>query len=263
MSETFYYRKRDKKLGSIQLIQEHGEWVIHSPSLFTDDDADSTLEGLLHAVMEKVPSTDKCIMILLDRQEEDLRRKTKAAASRLYGFAQTQTKFLYMRDLANIPKQAWEEETQSFTFQTLESLGMKAFTEMLRRVQSDSLDAYAQEMLTDPERALSDLRCPEQDIPNSWMIAFERQDPLGMLLPGRLGEDGTLLFIGVAPDFRGRDLGRILHRRGLLTLREHGIRRYLGSATDKNKPMLRVFEKNGCERDCAQIFLQRPSAAQT
>lgn len=56
----------------------------------------------------------------------------------------------------------------------------------------------------------------------------------------------TITFMGVAPAFRGRGLGRFVHRRGMAMLRAQGGTLYHGGTSETNRPMVRLFEAHGC-----------------
>jgi RimJ/RimL family protein N-acetyltransferase len=90
-----------------------------------------------------------------------------------------------------------------------------------------------------------------------WSIAYLDDRPVGVVLPQEFSDadgEGTLFYVGVLPEFRGKHFGRILHARGLAFLRSHGVLKYAGSTDTRNLPMMRVFEVNGCERTGTQLF---------
>jgi ribosomal protein S18 acetylase RimI-like enzyme len=98
--------------------------------------------------------------------------------------------------------------------------------------------------------------------PGSWFIAEIGSDTVGVLLPQVLpdaGTEGTLFYVGVLPAFRGRGYGRALHAAGLSMLAERGAEDYVGSTDTRNQPMLRIFQKNGCELAATQLFFRPPS----
>jgi hypothetical protein len=59
-------------------------------------------------------------------------------------------------------------------------------------------------------------------------------------------DTGTLLYIGLAPEHRGRGLGRLLHAQALASLKAAGASSYEDATAASNLPMRRVFERNGC-----------------
>ena len=53
-------------------------------------------------------------------------------------------------------------------------------------------------------------------------------------------------YMGLAPRYRGRGLGRYVHRHGLAMMREQGGELYQGGTVETNRPMVRLFEAHGC-----------------
>ena len=58
--------------------------------------------------------------------------------------------------------------------------------------------------------------------------------------------EGTITFMGLLPAFRGRGLGRHVHRRGMALLRAQGGTLYHGGTSASNGAMIRLFEQHGC-----------------
>lgn len=86
--------------------------------------------------------------------------------------------------------------------------------------------------------------------PEGWYAAFNGDSPVGILLPQRFSDiptEGTLMSIGIVPEYRRKGLGKILHAKGLEILSKQGVSDYIGSTDVKNTAMIRVFEINGCE----------------
>lgn len=59
------------------------------------------------------------------------------------------------------------------------------------------------------------------------------------------GEPADMTLIGVSPEYRNKGWGRRLHRH-LMWLAKNRTRVYVGSTDVRNRPMLRLFERNGC-----------------
>jgi GNAT superfamily N-acetyltransferase len=86
--------------------------------------------------------------------------------------------------------------------------------------------------------------------PEYWYVASLNSDPAGVVYPqlleDRRWDDGSIWHIGVLTEFRGRGYGKILHARGLETLRALGAKKNVGSTEVENSRMLRVFQANDC-----------------
>lgn len=85
--------------------------------------------------------------------------------------------------------------------------------------------------------------------PDGWVAAFLQDQPAGIILPQRYPDtprDGTMMSLGLTPEFRKRGYGKILHAKGLEILSKQGATGYVGSTDVENIPMIRVFLRNGC-----------------
>jgi GNAT superfamily N-acetyltransferase len=59
---------------------------------------------------------------------------------------------------------------------------------------------------------------------------------------------GRITYLGVLPDWRGRGLGRDVHRHGIASLIRQGCRLYEGGTEIENRGMQKIFEANGCDQ---------------
>ena len=111
----------------------------------------------------------------------------------------------------------------------------------------------------DPRRDFRDLiaYAGEKFDPTWWRAAFLDGRPIGVVLAQAVAgsdREGSLFYVGVVADYRGRGLGRTLHAGGLEFLARGGIVRYVGSTDSRNIPMLTIFAVNGCRQTGTQLF---------
>ena len=81
-----------------------------------------------------------------------------------------------------------------------------------------------------------------------WALLSRDGEAAGFVLPvtyddsARIGlDEGTIFHLGVAPDHRGRGLGRLLLRRATRTLAAHGVWRIYCDTAAENAAMIRLF----------------------
>jgi GNAT superfamily N-acetyltransferase len=81
-----------------------------------------------------------------------------------------------------------------------------------------------------------------------WRVAYYTGDPAGVVLVNDTGSGtGTLGYIGLVPELRGRGLGRALHAEALWLMRSSGLERYEDATGYDNVPMRAIFAGAGCE----------------
>ncbi|MGO7449486.1 N-acetyltransferase family protein [Rhizobium ruizarguesonis] len=81
-----------------------------------------------------------------------------------------------------------------------------------------------------------------------WLILLEAGEPIGYILPELFNDDnsiGSVIHIGVRPQYRQRGFGAMLQREGLRRLRNCGVRTVLDATDLANAPMRRILEKLG------------------
>lgn len=102
-----------------------------------------------------------------------------------------------------------------------------------------------------PEQVRRSLRASAQERATDWrtiVLAFDGERPAGLAVPGvhdGAGPLGTIEFVGVLPEARGRGLGLALTVRVIRTLAARGARQMLDATDEGNEPMLAVFRKTG------------------
>lgn len=144
-----------------------------------------------------------------------------------------------------------------FSYRSLSEVGEKTFLEIMTEAAQG--DPFENAEGRDPKEDFDELveYAGSKFDGTWWNVAYLDDQPVGVVLPQEFSDsdgEGTLFYVGVVPEFRGRHLGRTLHARGLAFLRSHGVMRYAGSTDTRNLPMVRIFEVNGCEQTGTQLF---------
>lgn len=133
-------------------------------------------------------------------------------------------------------------------------------THLIGRILADSVGPWdiAAVRALGAEGAAAKILTPARGFsyrPEWWEVITFESAAAGFVLPviyddsARDGlDEGTIYHLGVAPEHRGRGLGRLLLRRGTQTLLNHGVWRIFCDTAADNEPMIHLFEGEGWSR---------------
>jgi GNAT superfamily N-acetyltransferase len=205
--------------------------------------------GAFAAFLLRSFSEDRTEILAWDRDES---RPTNEALETA-GFVVGREKVFVEKDIAGY-RSPYEDRC---AYRTLAEVGEERFIEIM--TEASLGDPFEDVTKRDPRRDFRDLiaYAGEKFDPTWWRAAFAGGRPVGIVLPQALSgsvREGSLFYVGVVTDYRGRGLGRILHAGGLEFLADRGITRYVGSTDNRNLPMLTVFAVNGCRQTGTQLF---------
>jgi RimJ/RimL family protein N-acetyltransferase len=198
-------------------------------------------------------------MEILSWERDDLAEMNAAFLDA--GFRVGRRKIFVERDLAGFEP----PKADPFDYTSLADVGERAFVDVMTRaaVGDPFEDVTSRDALTDFRELVE--YAGETFDPRWWRIARVGRRTAGVVLPQRFPgprNEGTLFYVGVLPEERGKGLGRALHAAGLGFLASAGVSRYIGSTDDRNEPMIRIFEANGCRRKGTQLFLKARLSSQ-
>lgn len=136
----------------------------------------------------------------------------------------------------------------SFEYRSILRVDDQTTEHLLVKAMSDSL---ARDIGEDGWSSLSDFRefAGAAYHPETWCIAYRENEPIGVVFAQRYEdklEEGSLFFIGLLPEYRGKGYAKLLHAKGLEMLSDFGVKEYVGSTDVKNIAMIRAFAANGC-----------------
>ena len=141
------------------------------------------------------------------------------------------------------------------TYRTLQEVGESVYIEAIRQVMQGTLDRSDAQLcrLHGPEQAarhfFDNIREDMTYEPRLWKLGYtsERSTKgalMGLVTPLKMwGDIGTLGYIGVVPEHRGKGYGAALLQQGAADLQAEGIQRIIADTDALNLPMQRVFEK--------------------
>jgi RimJ/RimL family protein N-acetyltransferase len=232
------------------------EGVFLNPTLYfirkilaTDDAATERIGDAFAAYLAPEFRRDGISILVWDKPEAEMINR----CLRRSGFVVDKEKAFVKKDVSGY--RAPEEDP--LEYETLSDLGEDRFIELLSEAAAG--DPFEDVSKRDPRhdfRELVEYAGSAFDA-TCWRVASLEGRPVGVVLPQEFADsehEGTLFYVGVLPEFRGRGFGTILHASGLAFLAEHGVTKYIGSTDTRNHPMMRVFERNGCTRTGTQLF---------
>lgn len=175
------------------------------------------------------------------------------AALESAGFVVKKEKIFVEKSLEGL--KAFREDP--FAYRSLSEIGRDRFLGVMAPASEG--DPFEDAAARDPRTEFRELvsLAGEAFDPTWWRVAYLDRDPIGVVLPqifSNRKSEGTLFYVAVLPEFRGRGYGRVLHASGLAFLAARGVTRYIGSTDARNYPMIAVFKANECEQTGRQLF---------
>lgn len=161
-------------------------------------------------------------------------------------------------------------DSTSLVCRSYEGVGKVAAVELLGRIfagagrsgrmSSDALRELDQ-MLLDATGASSR---PDTSL---WRIVFEGDEPIGLFFPHLLGDaarSGTLLYLGLVEEWRGRGRAHAMGHATRRALYEAGARRYVEATESDNAAARGALEKYGCVAtgEVHRYYVVRPERAE-
>lgn len=134
------------------------------------------------------------------------------------------------------------------------------FANVLYRTLHGSLDAPEVPICHDPERLMLSFEERGAFDREDFVLALEGGEPGGILLLSAVEEETLeILYVGVAPELRGRGMGRMLMQRSLWRASERGAAQIKAFVDARNTPALVLYEKLGfSEKRAVQVFIAEP-----
>jgi GNAT superfamily N-acetyltransferase len=146
----------------------------------------------------------------------------------------------------------------ALSYEAFADVGARGLRRLLEAIWPDSLSPTGRTALEEQ----AELRLAGEGGVRLWRVAFLGDDPVGVALAHRAGDEGMLRLLGVVAHRRGEGLGRALHRAALRLLREHGATHYVDTTGASNVAMRRLLEAAGGEPSRAtRLFARAPEPA--
>ena len=174
------------------------------------------------------------------------------------GFRRTFEKALYMCDLAAFSPGV---SGQPLEFRSIAEAGNAAAIRVISEVLKTPLNRF--EMDVAPSSMFEERKdlCRRNGVfhPEDWLIAYQRSREVGIVMPALtelVTRRGTILFVGVIPEARGRGLGLALTLKGLQTIASRTPTALLDSTDVQNTPMRKILERLGYSLTAIQHYFE-------
>ncbi|GGH88175.1 GNAT superfamily N-acetyltransferase [Pullulanibacillus pueri] len=169
------------------------------------------------------------------------------------GFKRNGQRYFYHLDLQELT----DEITRPITLKNIKQFDQHCFLEVWERSRQGSLNAGESAAITETFIGLQQELGPRYK--EYCQLGFIDDQPIGITIPhlepGTVNE-GRLFYFGLLPEWRGQGLGAPFHLKSLYYLKMIGMHQYIGATGEKNKPMQRIFERNGCQKfDARTTFI--------
>lgn len=216
--------------------------------------ADATEREMLAAACRVADNAGLSICQLLSDDEADPALPAAVAA----GFRRVAR----LRYVAARPPKRPPESPPTVSFTPSESLRASAFRALVESTYRDSLDCPALDGLRRVEDTLAGYRAIGRHDPRHWLVARDAStaEPVGVLL---LAEHPTsnqleLVYVGVAPEARGRRLGAAMLTHTTRVAHALGVDEIVAAVDEANAPALRMYDRAGYRGWTARAVYVRP-----
>lgn len=156
----------------------------------------------------------------------------------------TQLNYMRLELPANLPPLLLEDQ---LTWRDFHHAGEYAFGQVITETYRQSLDCPALEGVRRIEDVIAGHRASGIFTPQSWWLAIFQGQPAGVLLLNDTlsGNSCDVVYLGVAPPFRGQGIGRAMLRRAMHETAQRGATAVTLAVDDANAPAARLYESEG------------------
>ncbi len=237
----------------IELIK-YGKCACDFKSFCIKDTKNKKLISELRKRFYRFAEKEKCII----QSEDSERDKKQTEFLNDCGFVIKYSKQVFLKNLVTHDFLYHD----IFKYRSIDKTGMEKFFEVFRASVDNPIRTLARF-----KRYIHKIKreYKNKDGISNWMLVFLNRKPIGIIMPfkiltympprfSKLIEVGTLLNIALLPEEREKRYGRIIHSRGLMILKDMGLKTYMGSTETNNHAMLKVFKLNKCRKSMIQHF---------
>jgi ribosomal protein S18 acetylase RimI-like enzyme len=135
----------------------------------------------------------------------------------------------------------------------------RLFADAIQRSYRESLDCPALSGLRDIEDIIAGHKSTGEYDSALWLLLLEADQPVGVLLLSRIPHSDAveLVYLGLAPESRGRGMGKLLMQEASHRLALEQKRRLTLAVDSKNTPALKLYSRHGMQRIAARMAMIR------
>lgn len=236
--------------GVILYIDENKEEYIIEKTVFESSFNEETFSKLLKKIVKS--HSNKKIEYYLKSDTPTYKRVIKILKGE--GFTKKLKKIVFTKE---IEKRA---PIKKIKFKSLDKVDQKMFFKVYLDCIMSSEDRDLKEDKKDPKMGFKKILNPKV---KEWnLLAFDKREVIGLLILQEYETYYSINLISTTPKYRGRGYANLLLQKAELEFLKDGKnKKWLGSTDEKNKPMIKSFEKYGFKkvRDL-YCFIRRPSS---
>jgi ribosomal protein S18 acetylase RimI-like enzyme len=133
------------------------------------------------------------------------------------------------------------------------------FAATISRSYAGSLDCPSLNGRRDVQDVIAGHKAAGEFDPKLWFVLREGTAARGVLLLNRSPRTDAveLVYLGLAPEARGRGLGDLMMKHALAVTALVGARRLTLAVDSRNKPALKLYHRSGLSRVCSRVALLR------
>jgi mycothiol synthase len=147
----------------------------------------------------------------------------------------------------------------NFVLQSYSAKTHAAFAAAILASYQDSLDCPPLNGLRDVQDIMAGHKAAGEFDPQDWLLLTLNEEPVGVLLLSRTisGDGMELVYLGLAPKFRGHGLGDHLMKYAEYRVCQRKLTRLTLAVDSKNEPALRLYFRHGMQRLTSKVALMK------
>lgn len=138
-------------------------------------------------------------------------------------------------------------ETNELVFESIRDQDHARLKRILTRTYQGSLDCPGLEGFRDLDDVITSYRATGSYDPKYWYFAQHADQDVGVVLlaehPG--ADQAELIYMGLAPDVRGRGYGRLLIEQAIATAEQMGVDQLMVAVDRQNEPARKAYATSG------------------